>query len=118
MGFNNPDMPWSEVEALLSGRKPSDHQTRSEVEALLSGRKPSDHQTRSEVEALLSGRTPDHRSDHQDIRQKDGRAPGSPSWNAGGDGPAWSRKRQPYQPPDPDATTPLLRPGLPKVPYA
>jgi error-prone DNA polymerase len=24
MAFNNPDMPWSEVEALLSGRKPSD----------------------------------------------------------------------------------------------
>ena len=24
--------------------------------------------------------------------------PGSPSWNAGGDGPAWSRKRQPYEP--------------------
>ena len=53
MGFNNPDMPWTEVEALLSGRP-----------------------------------TPG--------RQKDGRAPGSPSWNAGGDGPAWSRKRQPF----------------------
>src|ERR1700710_843859 len=87
MGFNNPDMPWYEVEALLSGRKPDHH---------------SDHQ--------------DVRQ--QDVRQKDGRAPGSPSWNAGGDGPAWSRKRQPYEPPDPDATKPLLRPGLPKVPYA
>ena len=32
-------------------------------------------------------------------RLSDGRAPGSPSWNAGGDGPAWSRHRQPYQPP-------------------
>ena len=28
---------------------------------------------------------------------RDGRAPGSPSWNAGGDGPAWSRKRQPFE---------------------
>ena len=52
MGFNNPNMPWSELERLLSG-----------------------------------------------ARGKDGRAPGSPSWNSGGDGPAWSRKRQPYQAP-------------------
>ena len=52
MGFNNPDMPWNELERLLS-----------------------------------------------DQRGKDGRAPGSPSWNAGGDGPAWGRKRQPYQAP-------------------
>ena len=31
-------------------------------------------------------------------RLSNGRAPGSPSWNAGGDGPAWSRKRQPFEP--------------------
>ena len=31
-------------------------------------------------------------------RLSDGRAPGSPSWNAGGDGPAWGRKRQPFEP--------------------
>ena len=31
-------------------------------------------------------------------RLSNGRAPGSPSWNAGGDSPAWSRKRQPYEP--------------------
>ena len=36
-------------------------------------------------------------------RGRDGRARGSPSWNAGGDGPAWSRKRQPFDP-GPDAT--------------
>ena len=71
MGFNNPDMPWSEIEALL-------------------------------VRA----------------QGQNGRAPGSPSWNAGGDGPAWSRKRQPYQPPDPEATRPLMRPDLPYHPYA
>ncbi len=70
MGFNNPNMPWSEVEALLSGRG------------------------------------------------KDGRAPGSPSWNAGGDGPAWSRTRQPFRPADPEATRPLMRPDAPAVPYA
>ena len=46
MGFNNPSMPWNELEALLSGRTPP-------------------------------------------ARGKDGRAPGSASWNSGGDGPAF-----------------------------
>jgi error-prone DNA polymerase len=64
MGFNNPAMPWRELEARLSGRLAN------------------------------------------------GRAPGSPSWNAGGDGPAWSRKRQPYEPPD------GRQAGTGKVPYA
>ncbi len=41
--------------------------------------------TWSELEAALSGR-----------RGRDGRAPGSLSWNAGGDSPAWGRKRQPF----------------------
>ncbi|MBI4884483.1 MAG: error-prone DNA polymerase [Actinobacteria bacterium] len=70
MGFNNPNMSWSELEAKLSGRG----------------------------------------------RGKDGRAPGSPSWNAGGDGPAWGRKRQPYEPPPAADTT--TRPGGSRVPYA
>uniref|UniRef100_A0A6J7MXQ8 Error-prone DNA polymerase n=1 Tax=freshwater metagenome TaxID=449393 RepID=A0A6J7MXQ8_9ZZZZ len=73
MGFNNPAMPWSELETKLSGRRP------------------------------------------------DGRAPGSPSWNAGGDGPAWSRKRQPYEP-HPGLVDPDPTPGrglaAPAVPYA
>jgi len=43
--------------------------------------------TWSELEAALSGRA------------RDGRAPGTPSWNAGGDGPAWTRKRQPFEAP-------------------
>jgi error-prone DNA polymerase len=80
MGFNNPNMPWWELEAMLSDR-------------------------------------PSHSP--APGRGKDGRAPGSPSWNAGGDGPAWSRKRQPYQAPgDTDLTKPLLRPDTPAVPYA
>jgi error-prone DNA polymerase len=49
MGFNNPSMPWKELERRLSN----------------------------------------------------GRTPGSPSWNAGGDGPAWSHKRQPFEPANP-----------------
>jgi error-prone DNA polymerase len=52
MAFNNPGVPWGEIERALSDR------------------------------------------------QRDGRRPGSPSWNAGGDGPAWGRRRQPYQPPE------------------
>ncbi|MGA0894237.1 MAG: error-prone DNA polymerase [Ilumatobacteraceae bacterium] len=40
----------------------------------------------SELEQRLSGRRPD------------GRAPGTPAWNGGGDGPALGRKRQPYEP--------------------
>ncbi|MGZ7087015.1 MAG: PHP domain-containing protein, partial [Ilumatobacteraceae bacterium] len=79
MGFNNPNMPWWELEATLSDRPSSN---------------------------AAGG------------RGRDGRAPGSPSWTAGGDGPAWSRKRQPYQAPDPDATQPLHRPDSPAVPYA
>jgi error-prone DNA polymerase len=75
MGFNNPNMPWWELEATLSDRPANK-------------------------------------------RGRDGRAPGSPAWNAGGDGPAWSRKRQPYQAPEPDQTRPLMRPDLPAVPYA
>ncbi len=42
----------------------------------------------SELEATLSGR-----------RGRDGRAPGSLSWNAGGDSPAWGRKRQVFEAP-------------------
>jgi error-prone DNA polymerase len=55
--------------------------------------------TWSQLEAALSG------------RGRDGRAPGSPSWNAGGDGPAWSRRRQPF-----DADGVERRTG--DVPYA
>jgi error-prone DNA polymerase len=51
MGFNNPTMPWRELEQTLSDQ----------------------------------------------VRRPNGRAPGSPSWNAGGDGPAWTRKRQPFE---------------------
>ncbi len=45
----------------------------------------------SELERTLSDRG----------RRPDGRDAGSTSWNGGGDGPALSRKRQPYTPPEP-----------------
>ncbi len=44
----------------------------------------------NELEAELSGRNARLR--------RDGRAPGSLSWNAGGDSPAWGRKRQAFEP--------------------
>ncbi|MBA3289202.1 MAG: PHP domain-containing protein, partial [Acidimicrobiia bacterium] len=62
--------------------------------------------TWAELEATLSGRS----------RGRDGRAPGSPSWNAGGDGPAWGRKRQPFVAPLDIADGVERHPGA--VPYA
>ena len=41
---------------------------------------------------------------------RDGRPAGSPSWNAGGDSPAWGRKRQPFEP--------VLTRTTGQVPYA
>jgi error-prone DNA polymerase len=45
----------------------------------------------NELEATLSGRP-------GSATGRAGRAPGSPSWNAGGDSPAWGRKRQQFEP--------------------
>ena len=71
MGFNNPDVPWSQIERTLSDR-------------------------------------PRPKSPGSD-RRANGRSDGSLSWNAGGDGPAWTRKRQPYQAPAAE----LSRGGMP-----
>lgn len=60
--------------------------------------------TWNELEARLSGRP--------STIGRDGRAPGSPAWNAGGDAPAWSRRRQPFETP---ATMPR---HSSRVPYA
>ena len=49
--------------------------------------------TWQQLEAALSGT-----GAAPDDLGRDGRAPGSPSWNAGGDGPAWTRHRQPFEP--------------------
>ena len=59
--------------------------------------------TWSELEATLSDR-----------KGRDGRSPGSLSWNAGGDSPAWGRKRQPFEAPESLRITRV--PGT--VPYA
>ncbi len=92
MGFNNPDWTWSELEAALSDRGgDTDPWERGDPRA---------PQRRGLGGAQKTGR--------------DGRAPGSPSWNAGGDGPAWSRKRQPFEAPARDRGGP----GSGSVPYA
>ena len=48
---------------------------------------------KNDLEATLSGR-----------RGRDGRMPGSPSWNAGGDSPAWGRTRQAFEPSRPSSS--------------
>ncbi|NCZ91875.1 MAG: PHP domain-containing protein, partial [Actinobacteria bacterium] len=65
----------------------------------------------SQLEARLSDRAP-----APDERGRDGRAPGSTTTNAGGDGPAFGRRRQPYQPID--TGTPTTGTPRPVVPYA
>jgi error-prone DNA polymerase len=95
-------MPWKDVEALLSGRwTPEQHEH---------------ERARDQRDDTAADDQPGQPG--QPVRGKDGRAPGSPSWNAGGDGPAWSRKRQPFQPAGPDTTRPLMRPDATATPYA
>ncbi|MEY2642644.1 MAG: error-prone polymerase, partial [Actinomycetota bacterium] len=74
--------------------------------------------TWAELEARLSDRAPapDDRAPTPDERGRDGRAPGSTTTNAGGDGPAFGRRRQPYQPID--TGTPTTGTPRPVVPYA
>ncbi len=84
MGFNNPAMPWRDLERTLS-----------------------DGQHR------VSG-APEPASE----RGSNGRAPGSSSWNAGGDGPAWTRKRQPFEPSPDRADEVARRASQPVTPYA
>ena len=88
MGFTNPRMPWSELE-----RRLSDPPARSTEQS-----EPSQQPTRSTEQSEPSQQPTRSAEPSQQQRGKDGRAPGSPSWNAGGDGPAWSRTRQPFEP--------------------
>src|SRR5688500_1459159 len=74
VGFNNPDWTWKELESALSDRA----------------------EPGTDPWARGNPRDPQNRTGPYG---RDGRAPGSPSWNAGGDGPAWSRKRQPFEVP-------------------
>ncbi|MEY3617533.1 MAG: error-prone polymerase, partial [Actinomycetota bacterium] len=79
--------------------------------------------TWAELEARLSDRpvAPDDRAATSAERGRDGRAPGSTTANAGGDGPAFGRRRQPYQPVDASASTtdtPAAGTPRPVVPYA
>ncbi|HET7519029.1 MAG TPA: PHP domain-containing protein, partial [Actinomycetes bacterium] len=74
MGWQNPPLPWSELERRLAGRPPPAGRPSS------AGRPPPAGRPSS------AGRPPPV-----------GRPPGA----AGGDAPAWSSKRQPYRPPPP-----------------
>ena len=68
--------------------------------------------TWAELEARLSDRA----RGTGDGRGRDGRAPGAATINAGGDGPAFGRRRQPYEPID--TGTPTTGTPRPVVPYA
>src|ERR1700712_3087790 len=81
MGFNNPKVPWSELETILSGRKP--------------GPPPG-----NESHRIGKPDTAPYRVDPLAVDAD------------GGDSPAWSRKRQPYEAPA------LIHPEEPTVPYA
>jgi error-prone DNA polymerase len=101
MGFNNPDWTWKELESALSDR--------AEPPGAGGARKEW-----ADPWARGNPRAPQNRTGSHG---RDGRAPGSPSWNAGGDGPAWSRKRQPFEVPAAlDADRVVRREG--SVPYA
>ena len=84
VGFNNPDWTWSELEAALSDRG--------------GGTDPWERgDPRARHRGLGGAQERQGLGGAQEKARRDGRAPGSPSWNAGGDGPAWSRKRQPFE---------------------
>ena len=71
MGFNNPDVPWSEIERRLSDRQGSSQQRRS------------------------GGRAEEWwQHDPLARRHRESAHPGD-----GGDSPAWSRRREEYRPP-------------------
>src|SRR5438067_8197393 len=54
-----------------------------------------------------------------EARLSDGRPPNQPPGGDGGDSPAWSRKRQPYEPPSGQSTAPGPTPASAgRVPYA
>src|SRR4051794_24356604 len=76
MGFHNPKMSWAELEGVLSGRKaaqPGDRPAQSDAKTWQIGR-PSQQDENPVVDPLAVDAD-------------------------GGDSPAWSRKRQPYQAP-------------------
>src|SRR5699024_3004449 len=90
MGFNNPSWSWKELESALSGRR------RKAPEG-------SPHPP-------ATGK--DHRSTEPSRLGRDGRASGTALFNAGGDGPAWTRRRQPFE------RNEIERRPLGTVPYA
>ncbi len=85
MGWSNPDVPWSELEAALSGRSGQGDETGA---LLANGRSSSAPRSRPPGKSLSVGPEAD-----------------------GGDSPAWSRKREPYCPAGPPAPAP--RPRVP-----
>jgi error-prone DNA polymerase len=96
MGWNNPPVPWSELERVLSGR-PADHPTADHPTA---DHPTADHPTADHPTA--DHPTADHpTADHPTADHGDG-----------GDSPAWSHHRERYTAP------PIRTSAEPRTPYA
>ena len=138
MGFNNPGVPWREIERALSDRRrPRQGESLAEAWEKGPGRGPGERPSTDrpaaddasvagdpdvdvdvEVDVGVVDRSDPVRPYWEEVRGRDGRAPGSPSWNAGGDGPAWGRRRQPYQAPADLGGGPSAGAARSTVPYA
>ncbi|HEY2997111.1 MAG TPA: PHP domain-containing protein, partial [Acidimicrobiales bacterium] len=77
MGFNNPNVPWHEIERTLSDRRPR--------------RPPGTWWSRRDPAPTPATGEPGHRRDH--------RPSAVPEGANGGDSPAWSPRRPEYEPP-------------------
>jgi error-prone DNA polymerase len=92
MGFNNPDVPWREIERTLSDRRPGDDPRTWWF------RGPATPDTgeprRGGRGGWSRGRTPDRRPVGRDHRPSP-----VPDGANGGDSPAWSSRRADYEPP-------------------
>ncbi|HEX8092970.1 error-prone DNA polymerase [Jatrophihabitans sp.] len=97
MGFNNPVIPWRELERRLSGRPTPDTDTDNA----------SDDDTDRDDLTPATPLAPSRRRGHGSDREPDG-----------GDSPAWSRKRPAYEPPAIPLADAAPLAGDSPVPYA
>jgi error-prone DNA polymerase len=98
VGFNNPGVPWHEIERTLSDRKPA-----ADPAGWWSRRGAHDgFESTSDAgpdRTGDAGRDAGGGESGRDGRPPDGRAPRVPEGANGGDSPAWSRQRTAYEPP-------------------
>jgi len=98
MGFNNPVVPWHELERRLSGRLSPDERSDQSAEG-----RPEDRPDQGAGQGGSSPATP--------LELSPRRGHGSDREPDGGDSPAWSRKRPAYE-------APAIPPSDSPIPYA